>query len=390
MPRLQSYTHTIYASYFGYVTQAVVNNFVPLLFLTLASDFSLSLGQITLITTVNFAVQMLVDLLSAKFVDRAGVRRCIVAAHIFAAAGLAGLTVLPSLLPPYPGVLCAVVLYAIGGGLTEVLISPIVENCPTEKKEAAMSLLHSFYCWGHVGVVLISTGFFALFGIENWRALALLWALLPAANAFYFAAVPIFPMAGGREPMRLRDLLRQKVFWLLLLLMVCAGASEQAMSQWASSFAESALHVTKAVGDLAGPCSFALLMGTSRALYARFSDRIPLRAAMMGSAGLCVCCYLLAALSGSPALSLAGCALCGFSVGLFWPGTFSAAAARLPAAGTAMYALMALAGDVGCSAGPTLVGFAAAASGNRLSAGLLPAIVFPVLILIGVPLVKRK
>ncbi len=390
MPRLQSYTHTIYASYLGYITQAVVNNFVPLLFLTLAADFSLSLGQITLITTVNFAVQMLVDLLSARFVDRIGVRRCIVAAHVFAAVGLAGLTVLPAVLSPYPGILCAVVLYAIGGGLTEVLISPIVESCPTEKKEAAMSLLHSFYCWGHVGVVLISTGFFALFGVRNWRALALLWALLPAANAFYFAAVPIFPMAGGHEPMKLEDLLKQKVFWLLLALMVCAGASEQAMSQWASSFAESALHVTKAVGDLAGPCSFALLMGTSRALYARFSDRIPLHAAMMGSAGLCVGCYLLAALSGSPALSLAGCALCGFSVGLFWPGTFSAAAARLPAAGTAMYALMALAGDVGCSAGPTLVGFAAAANGNALTAGLLPAVVFPILILIGVPLVKRK
>lgn len=391
MPRLTSYSHTIYASYLGCVTQAVVNNFVPLLFLTLAGAYRLSLEQLTLITTINFAVQMAVDLLSARFVDKIGYRTAAVAAHVFAVLGLAGLTILPGLLGSrYIGLLCAVVLYAIGGGLIEVIVSPIVESCPTTKKEAAMSLLHSFYCWGHVGVVLVSTAFFVLFGTENWQILALLWAILPAANAVYFALVPLYPVAGGHEPMPLKALLSQKVFWLFLVLMVCAGASEQAMSQWASSFAESALNVSKTVGDLAGPCAFALLMGTSRALYAKFSDRLSLRAAMMGSAALCIICYLLAALSGSPVLGLLGCALCGFSVGVFWPGTFSAAAVRLPAAGTAMYALMALAGDVGCSAGPTLVGLAASANGDQLTFGLLLAIVFPVIILSGVPLLKKK
>lgn len=391
MPRLQSYTHTITASYLGYITQAVVNNFAPLLFLTFAADFALSLQQLTLLTTLNFLVQLLVDLLSARLVDRIGYRVCAVAAHVFAALGLAGLAVFPSLAPnPYPGILAAVVLYAMGGGLIEVLISPIVESCPTKQKEAAMSLLHSFYCWGQVFVVLASTLFFRLAGISHWRVLALLWALLPALNGLYFALVPIFPPVGGSEPLSLGSLLRQKVFWILAVLMVAAGASELAMSQWASAFAETALHISKTAGDLAGPCAFALLMGTARALYAKFADRLPLPAALMGSGALCLVCYLLTALSANPVLSLIGCAVCGFSVGIFWPGTFSLAAQALPAGGTSMYALLALAGDMGCSLGPTLVGFAASASGKGLPFGLLLASFFPVLLFLGVPQMKRQ
>ena len=384
------YAHTLRASYIGYVTQAVVNNFAPLLFLTFSRRFALSLERIALITTINFAVQLAVDLLSARAADAIGWRPCVVAAHVFSAAGLAGLALLPAALPdPYAGILASVALYAVGGGLIEVLISPIVEACPTEKKEAAMSLLHSFYCWGHVGVVLLSTLWFRLAGIDRWPLLALLWALVPLANAFYFARVPLYPIARGHEPLSLRGLLGQRAFWLLLALMVCAGASEQAMSQWASAFAESALGVSKAVGDLAGPCAFAALMGTARALYGKYGDRLPLARAMFGSALLCVAAYLLAALTDSPALGLAGCALCGFSVGVFWPGTFSLAAKRLPAAGTAMYALMALAGDVGCSAGPTLVGFVAGANGGALRRGLLAALAFPALILAGVSRLRR-
>ena len=391
MKMLKSYSHTIYASYIGYITQAIVNNFAPLLFLTFSREFDLTLERIALITTINFGIQLLVDLISARLVDRIGYRICVVAAHIFSVVGLTGLAILPGLFNnPYSGILFSVVLYAVGGGLIEVLISPIVEACPTEQKETAMSLLHSFYCWGHVGVVLLSTLFFRLAGIANWRVLAVLWAIVPALNCFYFACVPLYPIVSGAEPMSIRTLFGQKLFWLFMVIMICAGASEQAMSQWASAFTESALGVSKTVGDLAGPCAFAVLMGTARALYGKYGSRLPLQKTMILSAVLCIAAYLLATLSRSPVSGLIGCAVCGFSVGIFWPGTFSMAARRLPTGGTALFAFMALAGDVGCSGGPTLVGFVAGSFNGELKRGLLAAIVFPVLIMIGISRLKEK
>ncbi len=379
-----NYNHTIYASYIAYIVQAINNNFAPLLFLTFSADYNLSLDKITLITTINFLVQLLVDLVSTKAIDKVGYRPALIFGHICSVFGLVGMAFLPDIVPnAYIGLLVAVVLYAIGGGLMEVLVSPVVEACPTEKKEAAMSLLHSFYCWGHVGVVLISTLFFKLFGIENWQLMACIWAIVPLVNIFYFSVVPIYPIAAEHEKLSLSGLLKQKVFWMLIVLMICAGASEQAMSQWASAFAESALKVSKTVGDLAGPCAFAILMGTARALYGKYSDKIPLMKMMAGSAILCIVCYLLAALSGNPLFSLIGCAVCGFSVGIFWPGTFSIAAGRLPGGGTAMYALMALAGDMGCSSGPTVVGMVANSFEGGLSIGILTAIVFPIVMLLG-------
>ncbi len=380
-----SYEHTIYASYIGYITQAIVNNFAPLLFLTFVSDYNLTIDKITLITTVNFLVQLGVDLLSTRLLDKIGYRISIIAAHIFATLGILGLAFLPEFSgDAYIGLMISVILYAIGGGIIEVLISPIVEACPTKKKEAAMSLLHSFYCWGHLFLVLISTIFFCIFGIDNWQILACIWAFIPIANIFYFAMVPIYPIVAEHEKLSFKKLLSQKVFWIIIILMVCAGASEQAMSQWASAFAESALQVSKTVGDLAGPCAFALFMGTARAIYGKFSDRIPLKKMMIGSSFLCIFCYLTAALASIPVLGLIGCALCGFSVGIFWPGTFSLAARRLPGGGTAMYAFMALAGDLGCSSGPTLVGMTANIFDGNLQTGLLFAIIFPVLIIIGI------
>jgi len=387
----KSYNHTIYASYVGYITQAIVNNFAPLLFLTFMSDFDLTLEKITLITTVNFAVQLAVDAVAVKVVDRIGYRPCIMAAHVFAALGLLGLALFPAVMPPFAGVMTAVVLYAIGGGIIEVLISPIVEACPTDAKASAMSLLHSFYCWGHVFLVVVSTAFFSVFGMASWRILACIWALVPLANIFYFMLVPIYPIvAEGTKQLPLRELLGKRVFWLLLVMMVCAGASEQAMSQWSSAFAEKALGVSKTIGDLAGPCAFAVFMGTARALYGKFAEKIPLKAFMLGSSAMCIGCYLLAALTGSALLGLIGCAACGFSVGIFWPGTFSIAPGVLPGGGTAMYALMALCGDLGCSGGPTLVGFAAGAAGGQLQTGILAALVFPVLMLLLTLAVKEK
>lgn len=388
-----NYNHTIRASYVGYITQAIINNFAPLLFLTFQKSYNIPIGQITLLVTINFAIQLAVDFLSAKFADKIGYKPLAIAAHIFAAAGLAGLGIFPGLFPgnPYAGLLIAIILYALGGGLIEVLISPIVEACPTEtsKKAAAMSLLHSFYCWGLVFVILGSTLFFTVFGIENWKILAYIWAVVPLANAFYFSQVPISTLTGESGGMPVRKLVFSKLFWILILLMVCSGASEQAMIQWASVFAEGGLKVSKTVGDLTGPCLFAALMGISRVFYSKFSEKINLKAFMAGCGCLCVISYLLASLAPNPVLSLAGCVLCGLSVGIMWPGTFSLAAAECPKGGTALFALLALGGDLGCSAGPTLVGIASGIAGNNIKAGIITGIVFPVLLILGLILLLR-
>ena len=385
------YQNTMYACFVGYIVQAIVNNFVPLLFLTFESSYGIPLSQITMLITFNFGIQLLVDLLSAKFVDKIGYRVSIVMAHIFAALGLAGLVVLPDLLPnAFAGLLIAVVIYAIGGGLIEVLISPIMESCPSENKEKAMSLLHSFYCWGHVGVVLLSTLFFWFFGIANWKILALLWVIIPVCNGILFCKVTIAPLIEeGETGMSLRELCKNRIFWILMLMMMCAGASEQAVSQWASTFAEQGLGVSKTIGDLAGPMSFAILMGSARAFYGKFGDRIDLDKFMQASSLLCIVSYLCISLSPSPLFSLIGCSLCGLSVGIMWPGTFSKASAALRNGGTAMFALLALAGDVGCSGGPTLVGFATGLASDDLKKGILAGIIFPILLIVGIVSLKK-
>lgn len=385
------YQNTMYACFVGYIVQAIVNNFVPLLFLTFESSYGIPLSQITMLITFNFGIQLLVDLLSAKFVDKIGYRVSIVMAHIFAALGLAGLVVLPDLLPnAFAGLLIAVVIYAIGGGLIEVLISPIMESCPSENKEKAMSLLHSFYCWGHVGVVLLSTLFFWFFGIADWKILALLWVIIPVCNGILFCKVPIAPLIEeGETGMSLRELCKNRIFWILMLMMMCAGASEQAVSQWASTFAEQGLGVSKTIGDLAGPMSFAILMGSARAFYGKFGDRIDLDKFMQASSLLCIVSYLCISLSPSPLFSLIGCSLCGVSVGIMWPGTFSKASAALRNGGTAMFALLALAGDVGCSGGPTLVGFATGLASDDLKKGILAGIIFPILLIVGIVSLKK-
>lgn len=383
---------TLYACFMGYVVQAIVNNFVPLLFVTFQTSYDISLTQITMLVTLNFGFQLVVDMMAIHFVDRIGYRASALIAHICAATGLILLPLLPEMLPdPFVGLLIAVLIYAIGGGLLEVLLSPIVEACPVGNKEKAMSLLHSFYCWGHVGVVLLSTIFFAIFGVNNWKILALLWAAMPIGNAVAFSKVPI-PLLTQEHgvSLSLKKLMGQSTFWILFLLMLCAGASEQGVSQWASTFAEKGLRVSKTIGDLAGPMIFAALMGTARALYGKFGDRIRLHKVMQYSGVLCVASYLMIALSPIPALSLIGCGICGFSVGVLWPGTFSQAALSIPRGGTAMYALLALAGDLGCAGGPTLVGMVSGAFGGDLKAGILAAMIFPVVLIAGVRIVKSR
>lgn len=386
------YNKTVAACFVGYIVQAIVNNFVPLLFLTFQRTYHIPLSQITLLVTLNFGMQLLVDLVSVRFVDKAGYRVSMIVAHILSAAGLILLTVLPELLDtPFAGILIAVMIYAAGGGLLEVVVSPVVEACPSDNKEMAMSMLHSFYCWGHVGVVLLSTLFFQAAGTENWKMLALIWAVIPLANAAVFIKVPMASLLeDGETGFKVRELFGIRIFWILLVMMICAGASEQAVSQWASTFAEKGLGISKTAGDLAGPMAFAVLMGASRAFYGKCGERINLDRFMVCSSSLCILSYLGISLFPVPQMSLIACAVCGLSVGIMWPGTFSKAAAALPKGGTAMFALLALGGDIGCSGGPTVVGLVSGALEDNLKMGILAGVIFPVVLLAGIVLCRKE
>lgn len=388
----ENYNKTVTACFVAYIVQAIVNNFVPLLFLHFQNWYGVPLAKITMLVTFNFGIQLTVDLIAVKFADRLGYRLCMILAHVFSALGLLLLTVLPELMPtPFAGILLSVAVYAIGGGLLEVLVSPVVEACPSDNKEKAMSMLHSFYCWGHVGVVLLSTVFFKTFGIGNWKGLAVIWALVPAVNAFVFTRVPIAPLLkDGEQGLGLGALLKNRLFWLLFVMMVCSGASEQAVSQWSSAFAEKGLGISKAAGDLMGPMAFAVCMGLARGYYGKYGEKISLDRFMTLSCLLCIGAYLGISLFPVPLLSLFACAVCGLSVGIMWPGTFSKAASVLPRGGTAMFALLALGGDLGCSGGPTLVGFVASALGDDLKMGILAGILFPALLLGGLLLCGRS
>ena len=385
------YRRTQLACYLGFVTQAICANFVPLLFLTFHRVYQISFGQLALISTCFFFTQLIVDFICATVVDRLGYRPCIIAAEVTSGLGLAGLALLPDLLPsPYAGILVCVMIYAIGSGLTEVLASPIIEACPFENKEGMMSLLHSFYCWGSVGVILGSTLFFAVFGIDSWRILAVLWAAIPLYNIFNFATCPIEKLVPEGQSMTMVQLCKTRTFWVFIVLMVCAGSSELAMAQWASAFTESALQVSKAVGDLAGPCGFAVCMGTSRLLYGKFGEKVDLTVFMAASGILCLVCYLTAGLARMPILGLIGCAVCGFSVGIMWPGSISISSRILPAGGTAMFALLALAGDLGGAIGPAIIGNVSQNAGNNLQAGMLAGIGFPIVLVLCVLMIRKK
>ena len=388
---LTKYRKTLAACYLGFVTQSISANFAPLLFLTFQNTYGISLEKIALIPVVFYLTQLLIDLGATSFADRIGYRVCVVISQVVSVVGLVLLAFLPEILPvPFLGILIAVVFYAIGSGLVEVLVSPIVEACPFENKDGRMSLLHSFYCWGAVGVILGSTLFFAVFGTENWRILTLIWALVPLVNIFQFLTCPMERLVEDGESLPLRRLLRLPLLWMMILLMICSGASEASMAQWASAFTESALGVSKTVGDLAGPCLFAVFMGISRMLYGKMSEKLNLTKTMLLSGLLCVACYLLASLSPSPILGLAGCALCGFSVGIMWPGTISLSSQKCPKGGTAMFAFLALAGDFGGIVSPAMVGSFSELAGGNLKTGLLTATIFPLLLVVGLLVLNRK
>ena len=387
----KNYGKTLIACYLGFITQAICANFAPLLFLTFHTDYHISLGQIALIPTAFFLTQLLIDLFCARFVDSIGYRQSVVASEIACGAGLAGLAFIPDLLPdPFIGILICVIIYAIGSGLIEVLVSPIVEACPFPHKDAVMSLLHSFYCWGSVGVALLSTAFFAVFGVAHWRVLACVWALVPLYNIHNFATCPIERLTQESQGMTIGSLFKTPIFWAATLLMVCAGASELSMAQWASAYAEAALGFSKTVGDLVGPCLFAAAMGLSRVIYGKYGEKMNLTRFMLFSGALCLGCYLAASLSTAPWLGLAGCVVCGFSVGIMWPGAISIASPRLPEGGTALFALLAMAGDLGGAFGPSLVGAVTQQAGDNLQAGMLAGSVFPLILIVALLLLGRQ
>ena len=386
----KNYRKTLMACYLGFITQAICANFAPLLFLTFHKDYQISLGHIALIPTAFFLTQLIVDALCARYVDKIGYRRAIVGSQVTSALGLAGLAVLPEMLgDPFIGVILCVILYAIGSGLMEVLGSPIVEACPFDNKDAVMSLLHSFYCWGSVAVVLLSTVFFAVFGVACWKILACLWAIVPLWNIVNFLRCPIEHLVEDGQGMTIRQLCKAPLFWLAVLLMVCSGASELAMAQWASAYAEAALGLSKTLGDLLGPCLFAITMGISRVLYGKYGEKVELTSFMLGSGALCLVCYLLASMTANPIWGLVGCIACGFSVGIMWPGTLSITSARMPLGGTALFALLAMAGDLGGAFGPSMVGYATQLAGDDLRAGLQVGCIFPIGLMIGLIIMRR-
>ena len=387
---MNNYNNTIKASFLGYVVQAIVNNFVPLLFIQMQREFNIPLAQITMLITFNFGLQLLIDMTSTPFVEKIGYRASMLLSNVCVIIGLVMITVLPGKISdPFVGVLISVCIYAIGGGLQEVLVSPIVEACPTDNKETTMSLLHSAYCWGHMAVVLISTAFFFIFGINRWRILALLWCIVPMIDFVMFTRVPIAKLESENgEKGSLGMLFGQKTFWVMMLMMLCAGASEQAVSQWASAFAEKGLGVSKTMGDLLGPMLFALCMATSRTIYGIRGKNLDLKRFMYFSVILCIASYIVIATVPVPVIALLGCGLAGFSVGIFWPGTFSMASVSVRGRGTLLFALLALAGDLGCSGGPTFAGLIASATGGDMRLGIGAAICFP--ILMGVGLIIRR
>ena len=382
MIRKLSYNHTVAACSISYAIQAIVNNYAPLLFVTYNRVYDIPLSKIALLITLNFFTQLIIDLLSVFLTDKIGYRNLIMSAHLFAVIGFWGLAFLPEIIDPFTGLTISVIIYGIGGGLLEVLISPVVEAGPSDEKSSVMSFLHSFYSWGQLLVVLLSTLFFLVFGIENRVYLTVFWTLLPIANMVYFYFVPICTLEDNEKGLPLSELFKNKVFYLMIILMICSGACELGMSQWASAFAEAGLKVSKAVGDILGPCMFALFMGVSRMFYSVKGNKLELEKYTLFSAVLCLLGYLLSSLSANSILALSGCAICGFSVGVMWPGTYVLAHKKIPKGGTPLFALLALAGDIGCTSGPTFIGYVSSCFEDNLRVGIFSGSIFAVVIIL--------
>ena len=383
-----TYSHTLAACCLAYITQSVASTFLPLLFVRFGTEFGLDIGRLTVLVTVTFFTQIFVDAAAPVIVRKTGYRALTVAAAVFSLCGFAGLSFMADIIPgAFCGIFICTVLYAIGAGLIEVLITPIVDSCPTAKKAGSMAFVHSSFSAGCVMVVLVSTLFFSVFGIENWRVLALIFAAVPLAAAAGFMLVPIRTPEEVRERGSVKDMIKTPMFWIFGVVMVCAGASELSMSQWASAFAEAGLGVSKTMGDLLGPCAFAFLMFLGRIIYGKISDKVDIVKVMLACSALCVAAYITASFAKQPVVALLGCCVCGFAVGPMWPGTFSLCSKYMPNISSVIFAAYALFGDLGCTGGPAVVGLISGDSSN-ISKGLSIAVVFPVLLALCLIVVK--
>lgn len=390
-----NYKKTLHACYRGYITQAIIVNLAPLFFIIFQDRYNVSFVTLGSIVLLNFVTQLMTDLVSIKFIEKVGYRIAAVMAHLLASIGLVLLGTLPNIMPVVPALVTATLFYSVGGGLLEVIVSPIVDSLPGEEKESSMSLLHSFYCWGQVLVILITTCLLFFIGNKNWHIIPILWAILPIYNLIKFLKVPMLPPLTSDERMPIKKLLNSKIFLVILLLMLCAGASELALAQWASLFTEKALGVSKAIGDVFGPCLFGVLMGVGRTVYGIYGGKVKLLRVLIISSLLCICAYLLASLSQNAMISLVGCALCGLSVSLMWPGMLSFASEEFKTGGTAMFGIMAVFGDMGCSVGPWVIGFVseftiATGEAQALRYGVLAAVIFPIVMMIGTLFLQKK
>ena len=379
-----NYKATVGAAFLGYITQAIMLNFPPLLYIFFQSDYGLSLSQVSFLITANIIVELVVDVIVSKIAARVGYRPLILIATALASLGIVSLFLFPMIMPnKFVALILAMMICGAGGGILEVLISPIVEACPTKNKSGMMSLLHSFYCWGQAAVVLFSTLFFLAFGLENWMFVAIFWTLVPLTCLFLFSFSPIYMLEEGEaKKSSVLTLFKNKIFWVLVLMMVCAGASELAMAQWASAFAETVIGNSelKWLTDLLGPCLFAICMGCTRVFYAKMSEKIDLTKGIFISSLICICSYLLTIFAPHPSFSLVGCALCGIGAGIMWPGAFSIASEKVPNGGVLMFGLLALSGDFGCLVGPSLAGQASAVFDDNLKVGFAVAIIFPLIL----------
>jgi fucose permease len=352
---------------------ALVTNLPPLLFVLLMDRFSLTFEQVGRLTLINFFTQIIADLAFSRPVDRYGIRPFITSGHFLATLGLVLFAFAPKIFPgqPYWGFMLATVVFSCGGGLLELLLSAIVQAIPSDAKAAAMSLLHSFYAWGFIVVVLLTTAMIALFGRDNWPIIVLLWSILPFLNFFNFMRVPLAPQVSEEHRTSIKTLGKSPYFLMVVLGIALGGAAEVTMSQWTSAYMEAALALPKIVGDLVGLCLFAAFLGTGRALYGKYGKHIDVWYVMLWGSVLATLCYIVAALSPWPLLSLGACALSGLGVSLLWPGSVVNAARRFPFAGASLFALLAAGGDTGAAVGPWLVGVVADTVPSLLKQGSL-------------------
>lgn len=355
----EHYRLTTISCFVGIFAQAVIINLAALLFMPLMRLHGLTYVQLGTLVAVNFSVQVGSDLVFSGLIDRIGFRRLVLPACLVGSLGLFLFALAPVLLPGrvFAGLLAATAVYSAAGGLLEVLLSPIVNAIPNEEKGAAMSLLHSFYAWGQMATIILTTLFLFLVGERHWQWMVGFWALLPLANFLLFLKAPFPPSVPEEHRLNMGDLIL-KPFCLLAFAAIFFGASaEVLMNQWTSAFMERALLLPKLTGDLFGMCGFALMLGLGRAWHGKYGARFDISKALVAMSALAVLCYLVVALAPGSWPGLLACMVCGFATSLLWPGTLIVASERYPLAGAWMFALLAAAGDVGAGLGPWFTGW---------------------------------